>query len=148
MFVDRPPERRAECLVPQPCLEQVHAMHVEKAPLGNRRRVAVDRRRHVPPLEDRQRVLRNVLEPIVKGHDRDRLREVAVRIHQGADGRAREVLLEDAQFAIELFRRDRFGALEKPLARMAVVIADDQRVPVAQLWWRRLRFEIERHRCG
>src|SRR2546425_9826095 len=39
MLLDRAPERGAERLGFEPGLEQVHAMHVEEAPLGNRRRV-------------------------------------------------------------------------------------------------------------
>ena len=87
-------ERFAKSIEPQLRLQQVDAMHVEHGALDERGRAAVHRRRHTPPLQQRQRVLDDVLEAVVEGDDRHRLGQIGGRVHQLAHRRADEVLRE------------------------------------------------------
>jgi hypothetical protein len=118
-------------------------MRAEHPGLEQGRRRAVDRRRDVPPLQHRQRVIQHVPEPVVERHHRYGLGEPRVRIHQFADGRADEVLLQDAQLPIEIVRGDRVRALQEPLVRVAVVVTDNQGIAVGDRHRRRVRLEID-----
>ncbi len=140
-------QQRLECLAEsgqsESGLQQVHAVHVEHRAIEQRCRTAIDGCRHTPTLQQWQRKLRDVLEAIVECDDGDRFRKVGRRIHQLAHRRAEEVLGEDTQLRVELLRRDRLGAGQPAVRRMAVVVADDERVTFSDARRQRVELEID-----
>jgi hypothetical protein len=124
-------------------LQQVHAVDVEHRAVEQRRRTTVDGCRHAPPLQQRQRELRDVLEAIVEGDDGDRFRQIRGRIHQLAHRRAHEVLGEHPQLRVEFLGRDRLGAGQPGTGRMAIVVADDQRVALGDARGQRVELEVD-----